>query len=567
MYSPASSSGYRTHYLCWPEHLPKRCPKCQSPLEYAFAGNGKKVYRLHETIHQVINFYQCSNSTCTLRKHYINPASRYDFGRSYYGKDVLEFIAEEIYVLEQTPKQIYKRLTLKYDLEISLRTVQRFYRDLLQIKAHQIDQKTYDMISKNGRILLAVDGQDPDKGHEALWLFTDLLTNRVLRTTYTASMPHQKLHEEIEAIKNEYDVEIIGVVSDKQNNLVKCMKKYYDGIPHQYCTFHFCQQLWKHLDSFDNQLYRHLKQNLTRSYIHKASHSHTPKFKKVGEQSIRTVFKQIDNDFRQMIRIKSKKFKFLRGLWLYRRVLRYAREMEKYEKYMQKNLRINKIYHNLVIDLNTVLENNRIRFFKDLFLYDSFKLIYQRIYAELPLKEEKIAQISLVFDKIWGVALGNGLDKQKEDLRSILVSSKHSFPVILGEWTRLWHSYRPGLFAYYDFPIIVQTNTLQEQAFSQEITKLTNRLKRADVSYFIKTRGDLYLKLIHATDAELSQSIVEAYSQKLIESLREDMQNRISAETRHWLFKDKEFTGFERVLRKYHPEWRKIQLKKKTEAT
>ena len=72
---------------------------------------------------------------------------------------------------------------------------------------------------------MAVDGQDPDKGHESLWMFTDLFKNRVLRTVLVPTMPHTRLHQEIEIIKNDYGVQIVGVVSDKQNNLVKCMRE------------------------------------------------------------------------------------------------------------------------------------------------------------------------------------------------------------------------------------------------------------------------------------------------------------------------------------------------------
>lgn len=563
MYSAATSSDYRTHYLCWPETISRSCPLCDSPIEYAFADNGKKVHTLDGVIHQVVNYYRCVSDTCQNSATFFNPSRKYDFGKSYYGKDVFQFIADEILLLDQTPQQIHKRLTMKHQLKISLRTVQRFYRDILLLKSNQIDGETHLLIAKSKMILLAVDGQDPDKGHESLWLFTDLLTNRVLRTVLVPTMPHARIHQEIEIIKKEYEAQIVGIVSDKQNNLVKCMRESYPDVPHQYCTFHFCQQLWKHLDFFDGNLYGKLKKTLTRAYIHKTDSERRVKFEGKGNLPIREVFLDVDKDLQQMIRIKSTKFQFLRGLWLFRNLSRYAARLGEFISAMGDQLRIEKIFIKFHSNLVNVLQDTRSRFFETLFLYDSFKLIYQRLYSETTFRADKLQDIDHIFGRIWGYSRTLNPELELENLRMLFMQSSNSFENIMSEWVRLWNSYLPGLFSYYDFPIDIRTNVLQEQAFSQQKAKLVNRLKRKDVSYFIKTRGDLYLRLIYSTDAEKSSSIIEKYSDHLLKSLRKDFQDRISEETSHWLIKDKQFEGYLRVLQNYHPNWRKVLLKKK----
>ncbi|QEE17039.2 hypothetical protein DSAG12_02871 [Promethearchaeum syntrophicum] len=567
VYSTASSPDYRTHYLCWPESISRACPICKSPIEFAFADNGKKVHTLEGIIHQVVNYYKCSKATCPNSSSYFNPISRFDFGKSYYGKDVLQFIADEVLLLDQTPQQIHKRLKIKYQLKVSLRTVQRIYRDILLIKSNSIDETTRNIISKSKKILLAIDGQDPDKGHDSLWLFTDLLTNRVLRTVLVKTMPHMRIHQEIEEIKQDYGVPIVGVVSDKQNNLVKCMRDKYPDIPHQFCTFHFCQQMWKHLEIFDGNLYGKLKKTLIRADIHIRNNSKPINFEGKGFLPVREVFRGIDSDIEHLTQIKSTKFQFLRGLWLFRNLTRYTVKMEVYTTIMDKQLRIEKIFCKFHAKLKKVLKDTRSQFFETLFLYDSFKLIYQRLYSELSTHADKQQELDNIFGRLWGYVRTLNPDLEMEGLKMIPLQSSHSLESILGEWVRLWNSYLPGLFSYYGFPRDIRTNILQEQAFSQQKAKLVNRLKRKDVSYFIKTRGDLYLRLIHSSESEKSASIVNEYSDHLIQSLRKEFQKRISEETSHWLAKDKEFAGYEEVLQEYHPNWRKLLLKKKLRGT
>ena len=562
MYSVASSPDYSTHYLCWPETVSRECPLCGADIKFAHADNGKKITTLNGIIHQVVNYYNCTNKTCENSSKYFNPSQRYDFGKSYYGKDVLQFIADEIFLLDQTPQQIHKRFTLKYHLEISLRTIQRIYRDLLLVKAEKIDKNTEIILSQSSSILLAIDGQDPDKGHKSLWLFTDLLTNRVLHTSLVDSMPHQKIYQEIEYIRQKYNKDIVGYVSDKQNNLVKCMKTYYQDIPHQFCTFHFCQQMWKHLELLDAQLFGKLKKTLTRSYIHKVSSSQLVKFESHGKNSVKNIFSEIDADFQQMIRVRSKKFQFLRGIWLYRMITRYLRNMDEYYLILGHQLRIEQIYHSIRKNLNDILQETRSLFFDVLFLYDSFKLIYQILYGELLTRAEKQQNLDNLYGKLWGYVQTKNIH-EIDKLRTLPLQSTNSLVSIVGEWVRLWNSYLSGLFSYYDFPKDIRTNVLQEQAFSQQKAKLVNRLKRKDVSYFIKTRGDLYLRFIYSTNEELSSSIIEEYSDHLLLSLRPEFQKRITEETKHWLIKDKDYRGFEEVLKKYHPDWRKIVIKKK----
>ena len=66
-----------------------------------------------------------------------------------------------------------------------------------------------------------------------------------------------------------------------------------------------------------------------------------------------------------------------------------------------------------------------------------------------------------------------------------------------------YDSYRDGLFACLDMPVVVKTNTEMEQSFGEENSKLRCRSKKASVGGQVRTRGEYVLKQIYVDKAEI----------------------------------------------------------------
>jgi len=452
---------------------------------------------------------------------------------------------------------------LDYKLKISLRTVQRLYQQILLLKSNQIDEKTKEIVTNQGKILMAIDGQKPQRGYPMIWLFTDILSGRLLKTTIAKSMPNQVLHNEIEDILIRFKVKTVGFLSDKQSNLVKCCQTFYPNIPHQFCTMHFCQHLWGHLEMLDNQLYLPISTTINNLYTITKSNDQPVIFEKLGALKVSKVFNSINNDLQRILKKRSKKFKFLKGLWMYRTLEHYLKELQSFIPAMDTGVRLEKIYKKLCKKLHDLIIKLRSTFFEVLFLFDSFRLIYQRIYSECASRFEKQEQLDHIFGVLWAKVRINDPTLSLESLKSVLPSAKNSFYVVLAEWVRLWNSFLPGLFSYYDFPKKVYTNTLQEQAFSQQKGKLRRRLRVENIGYFLQTRGELYLRLVYATKAELESEIVTTYCANLIESLKKPFQQKISEETSSWVRQEINCKGIVKTLKEFHPSYRKLIIKKK----
>lgn len=276
-----------------------------------------------------MNYYQCTNSERLDAQQYFNPAHRKDFRKSRYGSDVIERISKEIFIFEQNTKHIHKHLTIEYNLSISLRTIQRFYDDIMVAKSNQIDQTTVKIINTQSEILLALHGQNPGIGYLAIWSFRDFISNRLLHNSLVDSMPSEQIQVEINTIIENYNEKLSRVVSDKQNNIVKCMREYFLVFPHQYCTFYFCTHLWDHIGGmFDSQLYKKLKKIVLKQYIFSGNPNSQIVFEKQRNLNLKILFDPIRKNLKKMIHIRSKKFEFLKGLWLCRNLKNYVQNLD-----------------------------------------------------------------------------------------------------------------------------------------------------------------------------------------------------------------------------------------------
>jgi hypothetical protein len=554
MYHAASSEDYTTDYLHWPEFISRLCVCCHQPLKYAFAGNGKLIRTLDGPIHQIIDYYTCENSKCELNGYYFNPAPRYDFGTSYFGKDVLRRVAKELLIYKQTPELIHLRLTEEYKFEISLRSVQRMCRDILLITSDKIDQETREIIQKQGWILISIDGQDPGKTKHALWLFTDAISGRVLKTVIAETMTHSDLHTIIETIRHEYKVPLIGTVSDKQNNLVKCMQTFYPDLPHQYCTFHFLQNLWDHLEMFDNQVYLPLKSLLNDLYIHDTSRDVLVNFSSLGLRTVVEVFAALDQDLQKMQHCRSKKFHNLRGLWLFRTLKKYVEQLDLILPQVEANSRIHQILQKTIGRLQEKLGELQPKFAEDLFLFESFKTIELSLYSEIPERAKRQIQLDNLFGTLWAIARCKDPSLKLDSLLSFRNKADTPCASILGEWTRLWNSYLTGLFKYYEFPAEIRTNVAIERGFSHEKVALMRRMGKKEVSEMIETYGELYLRLGFSDPVEIRADIVNQYDQSRLNQLRNQFEAKWQAIMQRWLVKTQSLKGIDQFLAEVNTE-------------
>jgi hypothetical protein len=88
------------------------------------------------------------------------------------------------------------------------------------------------ILRKQGRVILALDGLQPDVGHEVLWVLRDCLSGEVLLARSLLSSTEKDVAALIQEVKDALPVAIVAVVSDGQRSIRKAVAKALPNLPH-----------------------------------------------------------------------------------------------------------------------------------------------------------------------------------------------------------------------------------------------------------------------------------------------------------------------------------------------
>jgi hypothetical protein len=139
--------------------------------------------------------------------------------------------------------QIHAALVQR-QVQISQRNVQYLlerYEELVALSV-QNDAARRERLNAQGRLILAIDGLQPDVGNEVLWIVREVLSGEVLLARSLLSSRQDDLAGLLrEAVKG-LSAAVVGVVSDGAHNIRKAVAKAFPGVPHQLCHFHYFKQ-------------------------------------------------------------------------------------------------------------------------------------------------------------------------------------------------------------------------------------------------------------------------------------------------------------------------------------
>ena len=111
-------------------------------------------------------------------------------------------------------------------------------------------------------MILAIDGMQPDVGHEVLWVLRDCLAGEVLLARSLLSSTQKDLSALLGEVTEALPVPIRGVISDGQKSIRKAVAKLLPGVPHQLCQFHYVREAAKPIFEADRHAKAQLKQQV-----------------------------------------------------------------------------------------------------------------------------------------------------------------------------------------------------------------------------------------------------------------------------------------------------------------
>jgi hypothetical protein len=114
----------------------------------------------------------------------------------------------------------------------------------------------------HGRVIFALDGLQPDVGHEVWWVLRDGLASEVLLARSMLSATQDDLANLLREVKQALGVPIVGVISDGQLSIRRAVATALPDVPHPLCHCHSLREAAKPVYEADRHAKKALKKRV-----------------------------------------------------------------------------------------------------------------------------------------------------------------------------------------------------------------------------------------------------------------------------------------------------------------
>jgi hypothetical protein len=240
------------------------CPACGNRL-YSDYSNFRTLTSLTAVTRYTLRISRCRHRPCDLFRVPFRPEAegRLALPHHEFALDVVALVGRLRYTEHRSVPEIHAHLT-QLGVALAERTVTNLldrYDELLAV-ALADDDRLRAALQTRGRVVLAIDGLQPDVGHEVLWVLRDVLSGEILLAKSLLSARNRDLAALLEQVKADCPVPIAGVVSDGQHSIRKAVAQALPGVPHQLCQFHYLREAARPVYEADRHAKKELKKKV-----------------------------------------------------------------------------------------------------------------------------------------------------------------------------------------------------------------------------------------------------------------------------------------------------------------
>jgi hypothetical protein len=244
--------------------LTRICPTCAGPLWAAYKTQ-RSVTTLGGTVRLRLQVRRCRAPRCLRRAVPLRPEQegRFALPEHEFGLDVIALVGTLRHAQHRSVPEIHAEL-IRRGVPLCLRTVTNLldrYDELLALSLSDTE-RLRRVTAVAGRVILAIDGLQPDVGHEVLWVLRDCLSGEIVLARSLLSSTQEDLARLIIEVKEALEVPIAAAVSDGQDSIRKAVKKALPGVPHQLCHFHYLREAAKPIYEADRHAKKELKKRV-----------------------------------------------------------------------------------------------------------------------------------------------------------------------------------------------------------------------------------------------------------------------------------------------------------------
>jgi hypothetical protein len=240
------------------------CPHCGGTTYQQYTKR-RTVVTLAGVIQLCLKVRQCQTASCPRYHKAYRPEAEGQIvlPQHEFGLDLIAQIGAWRYREHRSVPEMHVALRA-LQLPISERSVTNLlgrYDELVALAV--LDRERLRRVTNvQGRVILALDGLQPDVGHEVLWVLRDCLSGEILLTRSLLSATEADLAPLLEEVRDALEVPIVAVVSDGQQSIRKAVARALPDIPHQLCHFHYLREAATPVFAADRHAKKELKKRV-----------------------------------------------------------------------------------------------------------------------------------------------------------------------------------------------------------------------------------------------------------------------------------------------------------------
>ena len=236
----------------------RMCWECQQPRTVC-CHRQRRIFTCEGPVQLLCKLCHCSNPACSEHATTISPEAETALVMPYWvlGWDVFCWLGHRRFARHWSVPQIRAELSDRFAISLSVDAIERYVsRYQLMLAARQQDPIAVAGAYRRATgLILTIDGLQPEKGHETLYVVRELTQKRVWFAEALLSSSAAEVQRLLARARTW--VERLGLpvrcwISDKQDAFVTGIAAEFADVPHRSCSNHFLRDLAKPLLEADS---------------------------------------------------------------------------------------------------------------------------------------------------------------------------------------------------------------------------------------------------------------------------------------------------------------------------
>ena len=244
------------------------CQTCGSRLRVCDHRH-RRVFTLQGPLQVVCKLVHCPDRVCPAHPRTLSPEAETALAMPWWvlGWDVVCWLGHRRFARHWSVGEIRTELAETYQIGLSDDAIERYiqrYQQMLAARQHDPHQLATAYADVDA-VILSIDGLQPEKGHETLYVVRELERKRVWfaeALLSSAAAEVQQLLAQARRWAAGLGKPVRLWISDKQDAFVRGIAAEFPGVPHRYCANHFLRDVAQPMLEADSRAKVQMRRNV-----------------------------------------------------------------------------------------------------------------------------------------------------------------------------------------------------------------------------------------------------------------------------------------------------------------